>query len=203
VTYKGVVERTALLEEALQSEVFIYLPTASETHHTLVLDMMMADQLILAQRFPSVQQVLDKERGVFLEQDAEGRLVFDMPLLRTLMTERPDLRQNIIARARAWAETQSWPSAVRAWEEVFHQQLETLSKVDAPSWAHPAAHHHDVGAESAHCGSSIQAGLQVLLGWLSGSIWLLVVTWRSRRPGGKPEGEEVAAESPATSSASR
>ena len=68
MTYKGVVERTALLEEALQSEVFIYLPTASETHHTLVLDMMMADQLILAQRFPSVQQVLDKERGVFLEQ---------------------------------------------------------------------------------------------------------------------------------------
>ena len=30
--------------------------------------MMMADQLILAQRFASVQTLLDKERGVFLEQ---------------------------------------------------------------------------------------------------------------------------------------
>ena len=29
---------------------------------------MMADQLILAQRFASVQTLLDKERGVFLEQ---------------------------------------------------------------------------------------------------------------------------------------
>ena len=28
----------------------------------------MADQLILAQRFASVQTLLDKERGVFLEQ---------------------------------------------------------------------------------------------------------------------------------------
>ena len=30
-------------------------------------------------------------------------------------------------------------------------------------------------------GSSIQAGLQVLFGWLTGSIWLFVVTWRARR----------------------
>ena len=35
-----------------------------------------------------------------LEQDAEGRLVFDMPLLRTLMMERPDLRHSIVSRAK-------------------------------------------------------------------------------------------------------
>ena len=68
VSFKGVATRQLLLEEALRSEVFIYLPTATETHHTLVVEMMMADQLILAQRFPSVQTILDKERGVFLEQ---------------------------------------------------------------------------------------------------------------------------------------
>eukprot|EP00964_Phaeocystis_antarctica_P126026 scaffold89750_cov55-Phaeocystis_antarctica.AAC.1 len=125
-----------------------------------------------------------------------------MPLLRTLMMERPDLRHSIVSRAKvhyyslltthyslltthyslltthyslltshyslltthyslltthyslltthhsplptsyshllltthkAWAETQSWSNAVRAWEDVFDQQLETLSKVDAPS----------------------------------------------------------------------
>ena len=93
VTFKGVASRRALLEEALRSEVFIYLPTATETHHTLVVEMMVAErtrtpnpnpnpkpppnpnpfpipdpnpnpdpkpnqvaeQLVLAQRFPSVQ----------------------------------------------------------------------------------------------------------------------------------------------------
>ena len=35
-----------------------------------------------------------------LDQDAEGRLVFDMPLLRTLMMERPDLRHSIVSRAK-------------------------------------------------------------------------------------------------------
>ena len=115
-----------------------------------------------------------------------------MPLLRTLMMERPDLRHSIVSRAKvhyyslltthyslfttyyshllltthhyhlllilltthhsplttsyshlllttykAWAETQSWSNAVRAWEDVFDQQLETLSKVDAPSQPQP------------------------------------------------------------------
>ena len=57
-----------LTPNPITPQVFIYLPTAAETHHTLVVEMMMADQLILAQRFPSVQTLLDKERGVFLEQ---------------------------------------------------------------------------------------------------------------------------------------
>ena len=102
-----------------------------------------------------------------------------MPLLRTLMMERPDLRHSIVSRAKAWAEGQSWPNAVRAWEQVFDQQLETLSKVDAPSWVQ--LDRADPTGEPERCGSSIQAGLQVLFGWLTGSIWLLVVTWRGRR----------------------
>ena len=38
--------------------------------------------------------------GYLPEQDPEGRLVFDMPLLRTLMMERPDLRHSIVSRAK-------------------------------------------------------------------------------------------------------
>lgn len=68
VTYRGVIERDELLDEALRSEAFIYLPSATEAHHTLALEMMLAETLIVAQRYPSVQQMISNERGVFLEQ---------------------------------------------------------------------------------------------------------------------------------------
>ena len=56
----------------------------------------------------------------------------------------------------------------------------TLSKVDAPSWVQ-LDRADPTGEAAERCGSSIHAGLQVLFGWLTGSIWLFVVTWRARR----------------------
>ena len=41
----------------------------------------MADQLIVAQRFPSVQIILDQERGVFLEQVTSPHLPATSPRL--------------------------------------------------------------------------------------------------------------------------
>jgi len=59
-----------------------------------------------------------------------------MPLLRTLMTERPDLRSEITTRARNWAEAQSWGAAVRSWERLFALGgvgiHETLGGVELP-----------------------------------------------------------------------
>ena len=56
----------------------------------------------------------------------------------------------------------------------------TLSKVDAPSWVQ-LDRADPTGEAAERCGSSIHAGLQVLFGWLTGSIWLFVVTGRARR----------------------
>ena len=212
VTYRGVIDRAALIEEALRSEVFIYLPSANEAHHNLALEMMISDQLIVAQRFASVQFVLDDERGVFLEHDGEGRLVFDMPLLRTLMTERPDLRSEITTRARNWAEAQSWGAAVRSWERLFalggvgiHETLGTLGGVEVPEHdddrfrvggggggggsgggggggSGGGGHGEGDGGSGGGGLDAISAGLHMLFGWLLGSTWLLVVVARGSGP---------------------
>ena len=139
VTFAGALGKDALYREILRSSVWLYPTSVRETYCNVALEMMRGRVLAVASELGALRDWLGEGRGLLLPMGAPygpeasatefGTPQLDVAALAELLSDTPRVHA-MLARARAWAEQQTWARRAERWEELLESAPEGGAQAD-------------------------------------------------------------------------
>lgn len=129
VHYHGRVDQDTLAEAFLISDIWLYPTQFSETYCITALEAQMSGTLSICPSLAGLAATVG-DRGIIIEKSPSDETYDDyLANLVVSIQNDPQRKQEILTKAKQWAQNQSWDAIAGQWKELFSQSAIEVNNI--------------------------------------------------------------------------